>query len=113
MNYMVKVDETLCDVNVYRTYGYCEEECNCESFVGSFSFELVDGNAVVHSWSFRDYDWNAARVAVMNFLLKWASQNNLTKVYVERSEADEFWVSLGWSVTGKCDMLEKEVNDCV
>lgn len=112
MNYKVKVDENLCDVAVYKSADPCDDVCNCDNFVGSFSFEKVLNDVVVHSWSFRDYDWDAAKIATTNFMLKWVKKNSIQVVYVERSEADRFWMDLGWDVTGKCDMLVRRADGC-
>lgn len=112
MGYTVKVDETFCDVSVYRNNDICEETCNCDEFVGSFSFEKVNSDVVVHSWSFRDYDWDAAKIATRNFFLKWVKTNSIQIIYVERSEADRFWMDLGWYPTGKCEMLVRRSDEC-
>ena len=115
MSYFVSVDETLCDVNVYRRTDPCDvvSNCDCDKWVGSFSFEKIGTTVTIHTWNFQEYDWAACKIAVWNFMLKWVKKNAITKIFVERSEADEFWQNLGFGVVGKCEMLEKGANECV
>jgi len=113
MKYVVQVDERLCDVAVYRVEGDCVTySCGsgCEEYVGSFSYERGVADILIHSWSFRDYDWKAAKIAVDHFILKWCKTNNVDQVFVERSEADRFWLNLGWDMVGKCEYLERYVG---
>ena len=114
MKYIVSVNETLCDVNVYLMEDDCDtSKGDCGEWVGSFSFEKIDSNVTVHTWNFQRYDFDAAKIAVQNFMLKWVPKNNVQKIFVERSEADMFWQNLGVNFVDKCLMLEKSDNECV
>lgn len=113
MKYTVSIDENLNDVSVYRLGDPCDIYSygdGCSDWVGSFSFEKGINDVLVHTWNFQDYDWAAAKIAVNNFLLTWCKQNNVDQVFIERSEADRFWLNLGWDMVGKCEYLEKYIG---
>lgn len=111
MKYLVRIDENLCDVEVYRLNEFCESS-TCEDQLGSFWFERVGNDAVVHGWNFEEHDWAAAKYAVRLFTKKYCKDNSIERVFVERSEADRFWQLLGWEQVGKCEMLERRADEC-
>lgn len=116
MKYSVKVDNRLNNIAVFRTSDECEtNSCGvgCDDFVGGFSYEQTNDDMLIHSWDFRDYDWRAAKLAADFFLLRVCRANKVETVFVERSEADRFWMNLGWDAVGKCEYLERYIGDSV
>lgn len=112
MKYEVSVNEPYCYVEVHRNTDPCETGCACLSWVGGFGFEKSEGSVVIHDWDFQPYDHGAARHAVDYFREVWAKKNNVKNMFVERSEADTFWMGLGWEAVGKCEMLLRKVDGC-
>ena len=113
MRYFVSIDDNLGDVNVYKQGDMCDDfspSGDCNDWIGSFSFERGIHDILIYSWNFQDYDWYAAKVAVNNYLITWCKANNIDQVFVVRSEADRFWLNLGWATVGKCEYLEKFVG---
>jgi hypothetical protein len=114
MRWSAEIDERTNTVNVYHTSDICDDgDCECGVWVGSFGFELVGEDVVIHTWNFDEvFHQKSLKVAVDTFVEKFARPREVKRILVERSCADRVWLALGWRIVGKCEMLERSATIC-
>ena len=113
MKLTAEVNTDICEVNIYHLSDDCEPgDCGCGTWVGNFAFEVVDKDVVIHSWTIDNYDSRILKVGFNKFVQDYTRPNSIERVFVERSLSDRIWELLGWSVVGKCEMLERTATVC-